>query len=132
MTVFGIARLGILAVTTGGVMGKNNSSSWPGGFVFCILAATSYSNTYAIDDDGALPNLETGVNVTLPSSAAGNSAQAALVKLYDAGIDALDHKDFQTAHNNLSKAAGQGYARAQSALAGMYLYGQGIPVDYAE
>ena len=56
---------------------------------------------------------------------AADKAQAELGKLFETGITALSQKDYPAAYQALRRAADQGYARAQSALAGMYLRGEG-------
>jgi|ETNmetMinimDraft_23_1059889.scaffolds.fasta_scaffold58499_1 hypothetical protein len=51
---------------------------------------------------------------------------------YQAGFDAYERKDYETAYKLWLPLAGRGDARAQTALGLMYDIGQGVPQDYKE
>ncbi len=51
---------------------------------------------------------------------------------FQAGLDAYDRGDYDTALKELRPLAEQGHAKAQSNLGGMYALGKGVPQDYTE
>lgn len=55
-----------------------------------------------------------------------STAQAA----FEDGVAAYDKGDYATAFGEFEQAAHNGDLRAQARIAGMYLYGAGIPKDY--
>ena len=81
--------------------------------------------------DGAV-DMAKGTRMFEQASNAGNPyAQASLGWLYREGYNGT-RKDYGEAFKWYSKAAEQGYAKAQNNLAVLYAMGQGVPQDYKQ
>ena len=60
------------------------------------------------------------------------AASQVLAQDYDAGVEAANALDFNTALNNLKPLAKQGDARAQVALGLLYYFGTGVTEDHGQ
>ena len=75
------------------------------------------------------PHPDTHHSIAPPSETAITQTKSAVEEMYQTGHNALSQQDYPVAYHWLSQAAEQGHAKAQAALANMYLNGQGVDRD---
>ena len=74
-------------------------------------------------------NSDTYLSDASPSRVAATKTTSSVEEMYQTGHKALSQQDYPVAYHWISQAAEQGHAKAQAALANMYLNGQGVDRD---
>ena len=99
--------------------------------LFAIAIAISLSALAQAEKSDACPRDDKGFTAIQQRANANDpAAQTALASCYDLGMHVKP--DGKESISRITKAANQGYVPAEYELGRIYLYGRGIPIDYAQ
>src|SRR5215471_16223297 len=100
--------------------------------ILCVITTTSVAAAWGEQDRADVCPRQPAEFAAVQSRVATNDpvAQTALASCYDLGLHV--RPDGKQSIHWLTEAASQGYAPAQYELGRIYLYGRGVPADYAK